>query len=89
VAVADHLAHRAFLNYTTILSRGNTDRVNDREVKLQLRMGGKKLLNEALNKTLKLEAVNVEAGSPARLQDVRARAPKGTLSVAMGHHRTA
>jgi hypothetical protein len=51
--------------------------VNDREVNLQLLMGDEKLLNEAVNQTLKLEAVNVEAGSAVRLPEVWARrAPK-------------
>lgn len=53
-----------------------TDRVNDRKVNLQLLMGGKKLLNKALNQTLKLEAANVEARSAVRLPEVWARAPK-------------
>lgn len=58
------------------------------EVKQYLNISGKKLLNKDLKQALMLVAVKAAAGPPMRPQDVKAKAPMGTMLPVTEHSMT-
>jgi hypothetical protein len=75
-AAVEQLAHRALVGLPvgyirTEAAHAFIDGIRAREVKQHLLMGGDRMLNEALNQALKLEAAKAAAWPTARLREVK------------------